>query len=302
MAYMIYLYISLILLTLILSFGYYLSRITLNPKTCDYRESYLSEVEKQRFDDKWFEKQKNEEVYIESHEGFRLHGIWYPAEGSEKSVILSHGYSFTLFGSVKYMKMFMDKGFNVLLIDQRFHGLSEGKLCTMGHKEKMDHVRWVNWIEDKVGRDSIVGSFGESMGASTVLLHGAMDDRIKFIIADCAYQSVFNQFRYRLKVEYKMPAFPFLYIGNLFTKLRTGAFYRDISPLDAVKKIKVPVLFIHGNSDEYTTPSNSINLHKSKKGPGFIYLVPGAEHAGSYTTNPENYKKVLFRFLENSGV
>lgn len=296
------LYIISAILLLVLCAGYYLSFKTLKPKTADYKASYQREVEKQNFNDKWFSSLINEEIYIDSHEGLRLHGIWFPNEGSEKSVILSHGYTVNLYSSVKYMKMFMDRGFNVLLIDHRFHGLSEGNYCSMGHKEKMDQVKWVNWIEDKVGRDTIIGTHGESMGAATALLHGAIDDRINFIIADCAYQNVSDQFRYRLKVEYKMPAFPLLYLGNFFNKLRTGAFYKEISPLKAVKEIKAPVLFIHGNSDNYTKPSNSINLHKSKNGAGFIYLVPGAEHAGSYNTNPEDYQKVLFRFLENSGV
>lgn len=299
---MLILYILAGILLITTTVAFYLSRKFLNPNTIDYKESYNLLVENEDFDNTWFSGLTGEDVYIDSEDGLKLHGLWYSLKDSKKSVILSHGYSLSLYSSVKYMKMFMDKGFNVLLIDHRYHGLSEGKLCTMGHKEKMDHVKWVNWIEKKVGRDSIIGTHGESMGASTALLHGAIDDRIKFIIADCPYQSVFDQLRYRLKVDYKMPAFPLLYIGNLFYKLRTGAFFKEISPMKAVKKIKIPVLFIHGNADDYTTPSNSINLHKSKNGPGFIYLVPGALHAGSYKTNPENYQKVLFRFLENSGV
>ena len=299
---MFYIYIWVALVLLLASAGYFLSRKSLNPKTRDYNESYQIEVDNGNINDKWFQSLKGEDIYIDSDDGLRLHGIWYPSEGAEKSVILSHGYAFTLFGSVKYMKMFMDRRFNVLLIDHRYHGLSEGKICTMGHREKIDQVRWVSWIEKRMGRDHIIGTHGESMGASTVLLHGAIDDRIKFIIADCPYQSLFDQFRYRLKVEFKLPAFPLIHMGNLFTKIRTGAFYRAVSPLEAVKKIKIPVLFIHGNADNYTLPDNSINLHKSKKGPGFLYLVTGAEHGGSYSTDPDKYKEIVYRFLDNTGV
>lgn len=299
---MIIVYIAATLLVLAGTGGYYLSRKSLNPKTWDYEESYRSEVEENKFDDHWFSSLPKEEVYINSAEGFKLHGLWFPLEDSKKSIILSHGYSFTLFGSVKYMKMFRDRGFNILLIDQRYHGLSEGKICTMGHKEKMDHVKWVNWIEGRVGRDSIVGTHGESMGASTVLLHGEVDDRVNFIISDCAYESLFNQFRYRLREEFKLPAFPFLYLGNLFSKIRAGLFYGEVSPLEAVKKIKVPVLFIHGNEDEFTTPSNSVNLKTAKFGSAFLYLAPGAGHAESYQSDPENYRKVVYRFLDNTGL
>lgn len=299
---MIYIIIPAVLVLLLAAAGYYLSRKTLNPKTFDYRDSYKTEVEKGNINDQWFKSLTGEDVYIDSDDGYRLHGIWYPSEGAEKSVILSHGYSFTLFGSVKYMKMYIDRQFNVLLIDHRYHGLSEGKVCTMGHREKMDHVRWVSWIEKKMGRDHVIGTHGESMGASTVLMHGAIDDRVRFIIADCPYQSLFEQFRYRLKVEYRIPAFPLLHMGDLFTKMRTGAFYKTVSPLEAVKKIKIPVLFIHGDADNYTVPANSINLHKAKEGPGFLYLAAGAEHAGSYSADPEKYRQIVYRFLDNSGV
>jgi len=282
--------------------GYILTRISLNPKTWDYEESYKNEVDSERIDDSWFRSLEKEDVYIQSRDGLKLHGLWFPVEGSQKSVILSHGYSYSLFGAVKYMKIFHDRGFNALLIDHRYHGLSEGKICTMGHKEKMDHVSWVNWIEDRVGRDTVIGTHGESMGAAIALLHGETDERVHFIIADCAYQSLFDQFRYRLKVDFKMPAFPLLYLGNFFSRLRAGLFYGDVSPLKAVKKIKVPVLFIHGNADDYTTPSNSINLQKAKSGPGFIYLVPEAGHTESYETDPDNYRKVVHRFLDNAGV
>ncbi|MBN2657170.1 MAG: alpha/beta hydrolase [Spirochaetales bacterium] len=299
---MILIYIAAFILIATGAAGYILSRISLNPKTHDYEESYRSEVEAGQFDDKWFRSLESEDVYIQSRDGLKLHGLWYPAEGSQKTIILSHGYSYTLYGSVKYMKMFHDRGFNLLLIDHRYHGLSEGKICTMGHREKMDHVSWVNWIEHRVGRDTLIGTHGESMGATTALLHGEIDDRVGFIIADCAFQSLFDQFRYRLKAEFKMPAFPLLYAGNFFSKIRAGLFYGEVSALNAVKKIKAPVLFIHGHADDYTTPSNSVNLKKAKSGSAFLYLVPGAGHAESFKTDPENYRKVVYRFLDNAGV
>lgn len=299
---MIFIYIPATLLILSAAAGYYLSRKSLNPRTFDYEESYRTEVENNKFDDQWFRNLDKEEVYTTSREGYRLHGLWHPAKDSSKTVIFIHGYSYSLYGSVKYMKMFSDRGFNILLVDHRYHGLSEGKICTMGHKEKMDVVKWVNWVEDRVGRDTIIGTHGESMGAATALLHGEVDDRVNFIISDCAYQSLSDQFRYRLKKEFKMPAFPLLYLGNLFSKMRAGLSYGKVSPVESVKKVKIPILFIHGQDDNYTTPSNSINLHKAKNGPGFIYLVPGAGHGKSYETNPDNYKKVVYRFLDNCGV
>lgn len=289
-------------LLILISGGYILSRKILNPRTWDYEESYRNEVEKNRLDDQWFRSLPREDIYIESHEGFKLHGIWFPLEGSAKSIIISHGYTYTLFGSAKYMKLFRDRGFNILLTDHRYHGLSEGKSCTMGHREKMDFLKWTNWIESRVGKGSIIGSHGESMGASTALLHGELDERIKFIIADCPYQDLKSILQYRIKAEFKLPAFPILHLGNLFSKVRGGMFFGEVSPLESVKKMKKPVLFIHGMNDGYTPSFHTINLHKAKGGSGFLYLVPEADHGGSYSADPENYRKVVYRFLDNCGV
>lgn len=295
----IFLYLLIGLLTLSGISGYILSRISLNPKRWDYKKSYDCEIENERFDEKWFKGLKQEEVFIKSEDNLKLHGLWFPFADSKKTMIISHGYSYTLFGSIKYMRMFIDKGFNILLTDHRYHGLSEGKICTMGYKEKFDHIKWLDWIEERMGEATLIGAHGESMGATTILLLAAVDKRIRFLIADCPFQDLFYQFKYRLKVDVKVPAFPLLYLGNLFTKLRTGMFYSAVSPINDINKIDVPTLFIHGADDLFILPSNSVNLHKAKKRNSFIYFAPGAKHAGSYISNPDKYKETVYNFLDN---
>ncbi len=282
--------------------AYIVSRKILNPPARDYAESYRLEIKEGDMDTKWFDSLGKEDVHIESEEGLRLHGLWIRAKDSTKTIILSHGYSSNLYSSVKYMDMFIKRRFNVLLIDHRYYGLSEGKICTMGHREKNDLIRWVSWVEDRVGRDTTIGTHGVSMGGSTALLHGAIDDRVDFIIADCPFMSLLSLLRHRLKQEYKLPPFPLLYLSDLASKIRCGLFYSDVSPLKIMRKIKVPILFIHGKFDNYIPSSHSVKLHMAIGGNGFLYLVPGAEHCESYTTDRENYTKVVNRFLDNCSV
>ncbi len=296
---MIYVSIIIIILAILLCIGYYFSKFSLYPVTKDYDETYETEVSTGYFDDHYYKNLEKQEVYTDSDYGYKLHGIWFPNKDSKKTIIICHGYTYTLYGSIKYMDMFYKRGFNVLVYDHRYHGKSGGDYCSMGYYEKVDLKKWVTWVENKVGKDSIIGTHGESMGAATVLMHAAIDDRLSFAIADCPFESVYEQFKYRLKVEYKLPAFPFLNFANLVTRIKIKTFYKDISPIKNIENIEIPILFIHGDSDEFIPYSHTQHLYDSKKGPKQLYFAKGADHAKSYFVDKDEYKKVVYKFLDS---
>jgi fermentation-respiration switch protein FrsA (DUF1100 family) len=148
---------------------------------------------------------------------------------------------------------------------------------------------------------SILATHGESMGAAIVLLHAAIDNRVNFVIADCPYKSLWDQFAYRLKVEYKLPAFPILYIANVISKFRIHTHISDISPIKSVEGLEIPVFFIHGNADTYIPKSHSLDMYEIKKGKKRLYLAEGAEHAKSYAVDKERYEKEIEAFLISAG-
>ncbi len=300
---MIYMWIILLMIIGSLVYiGYYFTNITLYPKTFNYDESYELEVANGCFDDKYYKELDKEEIYIDTNFNYKLHGIWIPHKNSKKTIIFAHGFNYTLYGSIKYMDMFYKKGFNVLVYDHRFHGHSGGENCTMGYYEKYDLQSCVDWVINKVGSDSIIGTHGESMGAATVLMHAALDNRINFAVADCPFESVKEQYTYRLKIEYKLPSFPIINLTNLVTKMRINAFYGDVSPISTIGSVKTPILFIHGDSDKYIPYSNTINLFNAKKGTKKLYLAKGADHAKSFIVDKLHYEEVVNEFLSEVGL
>ena len=299
MIYFTIIMIVIILATILLCMGYYFTKRTLYPKTMDYDETYEIEKDSGYLDELYYNNLEKQEVFIDSDYGYKLHGIWFPNENSKKTIIICHGYTYTLYGSVKYMNMFYNRGFNVLIYDHRYHGKSGGENCSMGYYEKNDLKNCVSWVINKTGKDSIVGTHGESMGAATVLMHGAIDDRLSFAIADCPFESIYEQFKYRLKIEYKLPAIPFLNFANLITKIKVKVSYKDIAPIKTIGNIKFPVLFIHGDSDTFIPCSHTQHLYDLKKGPKQVYFAKGADHAKSYFVDKEEYKKVVYKFLDS---
>jgi len=266
-------------------------------KTWEYEATYENEVRQGAFNPEQFRRLKKEELTIDSPFGYRLHAIWIPGEGSDKTVIFSHGYTYSLFGSVKYLDIFLNLGYNILLYDHRYHGKSGGKNCTMGFREKDDLRSVTDWVFQKCGSDSFVVTHGESLGGATVLLHGAMDKRISAIIADCPYKSVWAQFQYKLMEIYKLPAFPFLHISDWFSPLFIGTRFSQISPQEAVKNIHCPVLFIHGDQDRYIPYQFSVDLYNQKSGQKRLYVAKGADHAQSCLIDRAAYGAQINQFL-----
>jgi len=298
---MILFIVVLIIVVLLLGLGYYLTKIAFNPKTHAYNDTYKIEVDNGNFSPEFYEGLEKEEVTIQSDYGYKLHGLWFPNEDSDKTIVIVHGYTYTLFGSVKYMEMFLKRGFNVFLYDHRYHGKSEGPFCSMGYYEKDDLKQVIDWILKEKGEMSTLATHGESMGAATVLMHAAVDKRVDFVIADCPFKTAWDQFTYRLKVEYKLPAFPVLNIANLISKHTIKTRFTDIAPIKGIKDISVPVFFIHGDADNYIPKSHSIEMYELKEGPKRLYLAEGAGHAKSYSVNKEKYEKEIEAFLNSTG-
>jgi fermentation-respiration switch protein FrsA (DUF1100 family) len=292
---------ALVLLSALIYSGYYFTKVSLLPTNTAYEETFKIEVEKGLIDEIKFKSMKKEEVYIKSDYGYNLSGYWIRNNNANRTMIICHGYTYSLYGSVKYMDMFLKRGYNILIYNHRYHGTSGGDNCSLGYYEKMDLKFCVDWVKARLGEESIIGTHGESMGAATALMHAAIDDRISFVIADCPFESVYEQFKHRLKIEYKLPAVPFLNFSNLFTKLRINTFYKDIAPIRVIDKIKQPVLFIHGDQDQYIPPSHSEHMFALKDGPKALYLAKGADHAEAFATDKELYVKTVYSFLDSIG-
>ncbi|WP_234399843.1 alpha/beta hydrolase [Paenibacillus popilliae] len=246
-----------------------------------------------------FEALSKEEASILSKDGFRLQGYYIePHPGGRKVVIIVHGYTANHGFATQFIRLFADEGFNVLLIDQRSHGCSEGRYATYGYYEREDLDAWIDWVRRRVGEDTYIGLHGQSMGGGTVLMHAGMDPGIRFIIADCPYSDLEKLMRYQLKDLNRVPLFPFM--GMLDRKLRRRAAFsmRDVKPVDRIREKDVPLLLIHGGKDDFVPTSMSVKLYHAKgKGIRRLHIVADAVHATAYPTDPLGYRGAVYQFL-----
>ncbi|RFU69188.1 alpha/beta hydrolase [Bacillus sp. V59.32b] len=245
-----------------------------------------------------FDALRKEEVWVSSPSGYPLNCVFIEPHETKKWMIICHGVTENKINSIKYMNIFLKRGFNAVIYDHRRHGGSGGRTSSYGHYEKLDLKAVVDELKRRKGSDITLGIHGESMGAATLLLYaGTIEDGADFYIADCPFSDFEAQLKHQLRKEVPLPDWMVLPIGNAFIKLRGGYRIRDISPIASVKNIRKPVLFIHSVPDDFIPVAMTKELYKAKEGAKQLYLPAVGAHAQSYNENKEEYEEVIDRFL-----
>ena len=301
---MLILYILLLLAVLVPAAGFYFYRVAFFPKRYTYEEVTRFEIDLGKLtilDD--YNAWEREEIAIPSPHGYNLHALYFPFLNSAKTVIFSHGITLNLCGSIKYMGLFRKRGYNLLIYDNRFHGKSGGANCTFGYFEKFDLQALVDWVIQKCGPGSIIGTHGESLGAGISLQHAAIDKRISFVIADCPFSDLHQLFCTRLQMDYHLPPFPLLNLTRWFAQGLIGFDLRKVSPIHNLNQVQTPIFWIHGDQDRFILPAMSKAMFQAKtNGPRRLYLPPGAKHAEAYLVDPLSYERQVEEFLIEIGL
>jgi uncharacterized protein len=246
-----------------------------------------------------FENLIKEEVKVKTIDGLTLRGMFIERfKKNKKIVIIVHGYNLAFPRSLQFMEMFCKEGFNVLIIDQRGHGRSDGKYATYGYYEKYDLDLWVQWVIERVGEEAVIGLHGQSMGGATALEYVLINKYVKFIIADCPYSDAWKLMKHQFTKINHVPMFPCAFITNFNLKRKAKFSFKDISPISSIKDKDIPIMFIHGSEDNFVPTYMSEEMFNIKQGYKKLLIVEGAAHANAYATNKELYEKEVNSFIE----
>ncbi len=237
---------------------------------------------------------------VTSFDGLKLVGHLYRAERQTNNyMICMHGYrsdSGDFSGAVGF---FMSQGYNVLAIDQRAHGESEGKWITFGVKERYDALSWCNYLIESFGSDVKIILDGISMGATTVLLASELDlpKNVKGVIADCGFTSPWDIVTEVARRDMHIPKFPLLYLMRPTVRLLCGFGLKEASTVDAVKKSSLPILYVHGLADDFVPHEMSVRAYSSRPENSRLVSVENAAHGLSYIVDEKRCQKELAYFL-----
>ena len=283
--------------------GNYFYDLAINPNTSkdmifgDDEEDETLEVSA---DVNWLEKDSNyKDKYITSFDNLKLHSYEVINENkTDKWAIVVHGYTSEgnlLSSKAKY---FYEMGYNVLVPDLRGHGNSQGDYIGMGWDDRLDIMDWIDYIVEN-NPNAQIALHGTSMGSATVLMVSGekLPENVKAIVADCGYTSVWDEFSYQLKSLFNLPSFPVMNLSNMVTMVRAGYSLKDASAIEQVKKATVPILYVHGDEDDFVPYYMMDELYNATNSTKEKLTVEGAEHAKSDLVNPQLYWSTIYDFL-----
>ena len=247
-----------------------------------------------------------QDIRMPSRFGYSLTGTFIPnPQTTDKTLIFLHGFSESRLAGLSYLNIYLNAGYNLLLVDSRAHGESGGLSVTWGVYEKHDVDQWVDWLRHRFPKGTI-GMHGISMGAATALLHAGLNEsnkRVAFYIADSAYSDLesllADQMSQRLQLPGNIPPQVLLPYANAVTYLRARFTFGAASPLRVVQQVTTPVLYIHGEADRLVPASMSQQLYSMTKGQRQIQLFPRADHVSSIYTDRSRYRTVVQGFARS---
>ncbi len=218
---------------------------------------------------------------------------------SKRLVICVHGFGSHSFRAYAAMTPYLQSlGLDVLLIDERAHGESEGKYTGFSVLDKDDLIGWVDMFKDTYEK---IYLNGVSMGASTCALAAAeRQDDINGLIFDCGFTSPIEEFDASVRgVNRHLNCAPIFFFGDLWCRQILGFSFKSVSALAAMPSVKCKVLFVHGDKDKKVPREMSDRLFAAcgsldKK----QEIFSSAEHTASWHVETERYKKLLKEFFE----
>ncbi len=279
------------------------SKVNKKPEPGVYSDDPDKQAEYEKIKE-WIKDIQTESVEIRSFDGLRLHGTFIPAEVyTTTTVILVHGYRASGMKDFGLMLPFYHKlGVNILMVDDRGHGDSQGDYIGYGWHDHFDVERWIRYLTVRFGDDCRIFLHGVSMGAATVMLTAGdeLPEQVKGIIEDCGYSRLTDQLRFNFKNMFHFDGKPVINVVSHVTNKMDGYSFDQCDSVKSLKNATVPMLFIHGDKDDFV-PTDMVyeNYDACGSEDKTLIIVEGAKHAESYYVNPELYESAVKKFIED---
>lgn len=274
---------------------------------------------------KRFREMPSTPYWIKTRDGYRLYAQFYDArdwrkmeredgvysavvetgpaveQRSDRFVIFTHGYRDGRVSMLRFLPIFLKRGYNCVIYDLRGHGSNRSDprdFPTFGPRESRDLLEVIADTRKRYGHNGEsleIGLLGESLGGSASLMALSSEQHLKFVIADSAFSSFGRVLHAYLKRHHMVP-----FIADTSSFL-SGIFFRNaFARVDISKSLvrnRVPLCLIHGARDKLVSPLHSQKLVKATSGYSELHLLPDATHARCINQDMKTYEMYIDRFL-----
>ena len=241
-------------------------------------------------------------VEIKTFDGLTLRGKYYEFSPDAPIEIMMHGYHGNLERDLcGGIFRALNIGHSVLVYDHRGSGKSDGNIITFGINESRDCRRWIDYVLKEINPDAKIILSGVSMGAATAMITSGYKDlpeNVVGVVADCGYTSAKDIIK-KVMRDMRLPPdllYPFVQLG---ARIYGGFNIDEFSPIDQVKKSKIPTIFVHGDEDYFVPLDMSReNYEASNAAKKELYIVKGAAHGLAYIVAGDEYLVKLREFFD----
>ena len=243
---------------------------------------------------RWLGVKKDVEV---RSDGLRLCGEYYDF-GSDRAVIILSGRMESCLYGCHYAESYRQAGWNVLTIDGRAHGESDGKINSLGYREYRDVIAWAKLLNGQMGVRAVV-LHGICIGSSTAVFTAVSPECpacIRGVVLDGIYKRFYDSCRNHMVTDHR-PLFPFLWETMLWILLVSRANVMTDGPYRRIRQLKVPALFLHSREDIASDPDKAWAMYEQCPAEkAFVWFDHGG-HSRLRITNPEKYDRTIIGYL-----
>jgi len=257
----------------------------------------------------WYERVGDPQiVHIDAEDGATLTGhVCLLDPKSRKWLLFMHGFRGHWTEGYLYARRYAERGYNIIMPEQRAHATSGGGWICMGGREGRDTVAWTKWLVKTYGRNIRIVLQGHSMGGAAVCVACGEKDlasQVRVTVEDCGYSDPWNVFVPIVHKGLHLAVHPLLdLMGFLVSRQEGGCDLAEIDVTTSVAHARTPLLALHGEADVFVPPLHGRRIYDAAGGAATgddkrLVYFPGAGHCQSCLSDPERYFSELFGFVD----
>ena len=252
------------------------------------------------FNSVWQDKIESFDMTAEDGHIIPVYYISANGDYENQTIILVHWHESNHEAMYPIAEVFLNKGWNVVLYDQRAHGKNTAKTVTFGYLESKDLLQVVEFVHGKAN-GKIIGALGQSMGAATIAYYSGTEhasENLDFAVIDSAFSGMYDEIYWEISQTRILPARALTVLGSGCCKLLYGYSFSDINIVNQMKSNSIPTLVIHSKADKKCPFSMGEALYDVIPHSNKMFVVfEEPAHLFSFWDEKEQYTYELFSFI-----
>ena len=245
----------------------------------------------------WFAHSDREDEFLESYDGLKLHALKISNHNdAHKWIILVHGVGSYSGGMLEYMSEADERGFNILAVDHRGCGMSEGRYTGLGWPEHYDLISWVNFLIN-LDPQAEIALLGVDAGGTAVMnaIGDYIPSNVKCAVEDGGFSGIKEILNYGIRKYCKVEGKPFLPGVDFFVKQCLHFSINDVSTKHQLQMATTPILFAQGTEDEVVPTSMLFDNYYACASEKDLYTAEGKGFGETWTA--PDYFETVFGFI-----